>query len=665
MRVVAPAVLLLVVLACPAGASKAKISPVQKIVQMIDEMAGKVQKELDATTADFEEYAKFCDDTAVEKDYAIKDGKESMEELTATITDTSAGIESAAAKIETLSTTISDTESELATETALRKQENEEFVKKEKELLETTRELEGATTSIKKSLALVQLRGGKVGQSEREAVNALVAGLGQLAEASFVKAEQRRHIQSFLEQRADAEEAFEARARTLDSNAIVDTLTEMTDEAEESLTTTRKREAEAAQAFALLKQSLEGETKGMTEELGESTQFKASSAEKLAQAQQDLAVTTKSFEEDTAYLKDLKRDCQTRAREFEVTVKDNNAELTALGKAKAILLKKFALVQTSTKVHALAKAQMQDEDPKSRALRSIEQLGRKLRSTALISLSYRASSDPFGKVRSMIEDMIAKLLQEAAEEATQKAFCDKEIGESKASKDERQGKLDKVNSRLEKAESTIATLTEQVTVLSKEVADSDAALAEATALRAKEKATFTAVEKDLSESQEACAAATEVLREYYEGASFIQTGQKAKDQADEQGDGSGILGMLEVAESDFATSLAEARTVEGTAQAEFDKMKAEAKMLKATKTMEIKGKQSEIGSLKTSVSALGTNKEGLTGELDAVLAYLDKLKPQCETKVPSYEERKAAREQEIEGLKDALEILAPSLLQMP
>merc|ERR1719160_2026594 len=263
-------------------------------------------------------------------------------------------------------------------------------------------------------------------------------------------------------------------------------------------------------------------------------QFKAASAEKLAGAQQDLVVTTKSFEEDTAYLKDLKRDCQTRAREFEVTVKDNNAELTALGKAKAILLKKFALMQTSTKVHALAKARAHDEDPKSRALRSIEELGRKLHSTALVSLSYRAASDPFGKVRSMIEDMIAKLLQEAAEEATQKAFCDKEIGESKKSKDEKQGKLDKVNSRLEKAQSTIATLTEGITTLSKEVAESDAALAEATALRNKEKTTFRAVEKDLSESQEACAAATEVLREYYEGASLIQTGQKTASQTNEQ-----------------------------------------------------------------------------------------------------------------------------------
>merc|ERR1719281_462943 len=645
---------------------KTKISPVQKVVQMIDEMAGKVQKELDATTADFEEYAKFCDDQAVAKDYAIKDGKESMEELDATITDTSAGIESAAAKIEDLSTKISDTESELGTATALRKRENEEFIKKEKELLETTRELEGATTAIKKSLSLVQLRGGKVGQSERDALNALVAGLGQLVEASFVKPEQRRHIQSFLEQRADAEESFEARMRTLDSNAIVDTLTTMTDEAEESLTETRKREGEAAQGFALLKQSLEGEIKGMKEELGESTQFKASSAEKLAAAQQDLVVTTKAFEEDTAYLKDLKRDCQTRAREFEVTVKDNNAELTALGKAKAILLKKFTLMQTSTKVHALAKARAHDEDPKSRALRSIEELGRKLHSTALVSLAYRAASDPFGKVRSMIEDMIAKLLQEAAEEATQKAFCDKEIGESKASKDEKQGKLDKVNSRLEKAESSIATLTEEITTLSKDVAESDAAVAKATKIRSEEKSVFMAVSKDLTECQEAVAAATEVLREYYEGASLIQTSQKAKSETDEdaEGDGSGILGMLEVAESDFATSLAEAKTVEEQSKAEFDKLISESKMLKATKTMEVKGKQSEVASLKTTVSDLGSDKEGLTGELDAVLAYLDKLKPQCETKVPTYAERKAAREQEIEGLKNALEILeAPALLQ--
>merc|ERR1719454_549145 len=116
-------------------------------------------------------------------------------------------------------------------------------------------------------------------------------------------------------------------------------------------------------------------------------------------------------------------------------------------------------------------------------------------------------------------------------------------------------------------------------------------------------------------------------------------------------------GCLKLLKATLHAGLAEARTVEEAAQADFDKLKGEAKMLKATKTMEIKGKQSEIGSLKTSMGDLSSDKEGLTGELGAVLAYLDKLKPQCETKVPSYAERKAAREAEIEGLKNGLEIL--------
>ena len=134
---------------------------------MIDGMAGKVREWFDETTLDWDEYAKFYDDTAVENDYAIEDGKESTVEFTATITDTPAGIESAEAKIETLPTATSDTESELSTATGLCKKDNEESVNKKKVLLDTTRKLVGATTALNQSLALVQLHIGKVNQSEK------------------------------------------------------------------------------------------------------------------------------------------------------------------------------------------------------------------------------------------------------------------------------------------------------------------------------------------------------------------------------------------------------------------------------------------------------------------------------------------------------------------
>merc|ERR1719301_455645 len=107
--------------------------------------------------------------------------------------------------------------------------------------------------------------------------------------------------------------------------------------------------------------------------MSESTALKAKAGESLAGATEDLGAETKGLEEDTKYLRDLKKDCQTRASEFEVETKDNKAELTALGKAKAILLKKFAassLVQT--KATAAAKNSAED-DAKAKALRSIEQ----------------------------------------------------------------------------------------------------------------------------------------------------------------------------------------------------------------------------------------------------------------------------------------------------
>merc|ERR1719409_890130 len=88
-------------------------------------------------------------------------------------------------------------------------------------------------------------------------------------------------------------------------------------------------------------------------------------------------------------------------------------------------------------------------------------------------------------------------------------------------------------------------------------------------------------------------------------------------------------------------------------------------MTTTTKQGDVKGKTSEGKQLEVALGNYAENKATTTDELDAVLMYLDKLKPQCESKVMSYAERKAKREQEIEGLKEALTILSgEALLQV-
>merc|ERR1719395_470050 len=89
-----------------------------------------------------------------------------------------------------------------------------------------------------------------------------------------------------------------------------------------------------------------------------------------------------------------------------------------------------------------------------------------------------------------------------------------------------------------------------------------------------------------------------------------------------------------------------------------DKLTQENAVTKATKAGDIKGKTSEVKQIEVALGNYKENKATTTEELDAVLAYLDKLKPQCETKVMSYADKKAKREQEIAGLKEALTILS-------
>merc|ERR1719353_2568646 len=278
-----------------------------------------------------------------------------------------------------------------------------------------------------------------------------------------------------------------------------------------------------------------------------------------------------------------------------------------------------------------------------------------------MQLASVASSDPFVKIRGLIEDMIAKLLKEE-EEATQKAFCDKEMGASKTSQAQKTATIDKLQTRIDGNSATIAELDEAVKALEAEVADIDKAQAEATEIREKEKVDNLAAIKDFRDSADAVVAAMGVLKSFYEGGALIQTQTKRSSRPEFGGAksdaASGIISVLEVAESDFTRLLAETETAEDAAADAYAKSTQENKVSKATKEADSKAKQSEVKSLTVELGHAKEDHASTSTELDAVNAYIDKLKPQCEEKAMSYEEKKAAREAEIAGLKEALEILS-------
>merc|ERR1719155_442216 len=115
--------------------------------------------------------------------------------------------------------------------------------------------------------------------------------------------------------------------------------------------------------------------------------------------------------------------------------------------------------------------------------------------------------------------------------------------------------------------------------------------------------------------------------------------------------------MLEVAEADFTKQHQEIIATEEMAKKTYEKETKENAIVKATKDQDVKYKSKEAKSLNEGVAELSSDREGVQAELDAVLEYEAKINEQCLEKVEPYAEKKARREAEIAGLKEALTIL--------
>merc|ERR1719453_1691264 len=137
-----------------------------------------------------------------------------------------------------------------------------------------------------------------------------------------------------------------------------------------------------------------------------------------------------------------------------------------------------------------------ESETRSKLVEKLKDMSHKFGSYALMEVAGSAAMDPFVKIRGLIEEMISKLLKEAQEEATQKAFCDEEMGKSNKAKKEKTMTLDKLQSRIDKASARKAELTQAIKDLESEIAELDAATAEATKIRTAERKSYLVASKD-------------------------------------------------------------------------------------------------------------------------------------------------------------------------
>jgi len=358
----------------------------------------------------------------------------------------------------------------------------------------------------------------------------------------------------------------------------------------------------------------------------------------------------------------LHQDCMNSAEEFELATKSRGEELNALATAKKIIKEATGgAAEQSYELNQVSFLQVASgaDLAKTEAVRFIRDLARKTKAPALAQLASRMSSamrlgaaageDPFAKVKGLITDMLSTLEAEAEDDASQKAYCDKETGEATAKKDDLTAESDKLSTKIAQDKAASAKLKEEVATLQKELASMAKAKAEADQLRGEEKASYEKNSAEMKMGIEGIKKALQVLKEYY------AKGDKSHESA--EGAGAGIIGLLEVAESDFTKGLTEMTAEEETAAAEHEAYTKEDEIANVQKSQDVKYKTKEAAGLDKNVADLSGDLDTVSDELAAVLKGLDKLNDMCVAKAEPYAERKARRESELAGLKEALQIL--------
>jgi len=653
-----------------------KANPIGQVLDLLQKLYDTVVADGVTEQKQFEAFSEWCEDQARERGNEIETGSAQVEDLNAAIEKSAANISVLKSRFEEISGVVAANTGDLKAATEIREKEHATFKKEEAELEDTVSTLRRAQQVLSRQLQ----KGGSFAQSP-QAFQELTNSLGVIMNASMFSIEDTNKLKSFLQseeefRNEEEEEGVDApavRAYESHSGSIMDILEDMQEKAEGMLSEARKTEVNARHTNELLAQSLNNELKVQNEDLSTTKLHLSDANESKATAEGDLAVTAKGLEEDKVYLKELTANCQQRAQDSEISQKSRAEEIKALAEARKII-EEATGGSSKRQYSSFFQVGAKNGEVFDQVETSIKKLGKRDGNFLLTQLAgqIRAavtmSKDPFAKVKQLIRDMVTRLIVEAQEEASHKAFCDKETADNEAKRDKLQAETNKLNTRIEKATVGAATLKGEIAELQAAIANIAKSQKEIDAFRSSEHEEFVKAKADFEQGLDGIRSALRILRDYYQKQGtttallqqqpFTSTHSQATDSA------TGIIGILEVAESDFARSLAESTAGEDDAQEAYNKTTQENKVSTATKRTGVEGKTQEVQRLEQQLGNATSDRNGVQEELSAVLDYLEKLRPQCTVKVESYESRTARREQEIEGLKQALNILENELAFM-
>jgi len=676
-------------------------NPIEKIVSLLTKLQGQVVEDGEVEAVAYEKYKTYCQDSTFQKNQEIKTGKSKKEDLEATISKATSDMKTSTGRIEEVSAAIAENDAKLKKATGVREADAATFKAAETELMQAIDMVGKAVDILEKEMAKTNSTSLLQTSETTEQLQKVIMGLGAVVDgASLGASEDVKKLTAMLQVTQQSEEnsddSEDPKPYEGQSGGVIQVLEDLRDKAQDQLREIRQAETEAINNYDLVKQAITEETSQYQKELDDEKAALADAKKTKATADGNLAMTTKELSTDMEDYEKLQHDCMRKAADHETTVAGRAKELDTLTKAKKLIQDQMGGTSDLQMDESFLQLASSSRTRRSRVqvvgqhvVTLVQTLALKFNSASLKQAASRISAvikfnrvgsgeDPFAKVKGILSDMIAKLEREQVADMREKDYCDREMKRTESKQNDLKDDVAKLKSEIDQAASASTKLKSEVKELQAELATLLKLSKDMGEAREAGHKSYLKDKSDMEAGLNSIRASIHVLRDYYaqdkdEDASLLQvqsgdTDSESNLEGDDQPSppenherstsaGMGIIGLLEVVESDLAKNLAQLQTEEDDLQQNFEVETQQYQVTKHVKEQDIALKTKEFTGLDKRVSQLSQDHASDTEELAAVTEYFAKVKDRCVAKPVSYTERKEKREEEIRGLQETLSIL--------
>lgn len=663
-----------------------KTAAIEMVFKMMENTANKVTAEGETEFRTYTKFENFCTDTKEEKTAAITENTDKETSLKANIdlwTETNTKDKKAIGDLET---EIDELKKKIEDTAETRKEELAEYKK-------TNGEVEAANVAIAK--ALEEMKAGRSSFLQKSSITTTVKEAMLLASNLGLK------TSKAMTSISGEDSSYEG---------VVDMLEDLQAEFRKSDKTADMDEAKADTAYKMAQQTMKQNLAAKKKQLNTMKQELGARVKAIGTAKSDLVTTQETLEDDKKYVKETEVLCKEKAATFEQRKAMREEELEAITKATDILKDTLApgkamLYEVEAKPHvqgvvdvgsflqvanqegvkeaehlvAAASVQSALLSPERQRLVALLSSGAsKLQSRRLANLAQRASEDPLKVIKDLISGLITKLQEQAASSQSKKAYCDKEIGEAEVLRNEASEKVSQLNGDLAANEARNDQLLEEISTLKAALEELAAQKTKADSVRKEEAEESATKVSDAKDAISGIKQATQVLSAFYAKGKEAKVESLAQQTAEDvpdagfdngeaykgaQASSTGILGTLEVIQSGFERAISETQALEEKAIKEHSlhdrdfgrELTGDIDVSSAEKDKALKVKtQSQIETAEEMSQQTSALKKE-TSTMKSALVELAALEEECGIGA-SYEQRKAARKEEMKVLKDAISI---------